>query len=176
MSENKCYLCGSTTSQVSWSHDDLYACLNFSECDVRRSAMREPTPPPEPRPVSVEPREDRQARRIAPLGRMAAIAMVLAAGMGHSPGAPSRPRLDPLPPPPDPEAVRKIRASSMYGRVGGAQPMPRAFYSSRLMPGEDPAEDMRSLLNRAEKFASDERHLTAAEEKRMRKAKKRRDG
>lgn len=133
-------------------------------------------PRSEPRPVVVEgPR----ARHVAPLGRMAAIAMVLAAGMGHMPGAPSRPRLDPLPPPPDPEAIRKVRASSMYGRVGGAQPVPRAFYSGRLLPGEDPAENGRSLVDEFDRSMQRQRDLEAlrlAAEKRERKAKKRKGG
>jgi len=41
------------------------------------------------------------------------------------------------------------------------------------MPGEDPAEEMQGILNLAEKRASDQRHLTAAEEKRARRARKR---
>ncbi len=105
---------------------------------------------------------------------LAAVAMVAMMGAGDPMGRPSAPRLPPLPPPPDapPPLPTTMKARGRFGRSGGTQPLPRAFYSGRLLPGEDPGE-IQGLLDQAEKRASDERHLTAAEEKRARKARKR---
>lgn len=130
-----------------------------------------PYPPDEPvvRPVG------------RPLGRKTPLVVAIAAMAMLSMGIEDAPRVvraDPKPPPPvppDPDGPppipTKIQANSRYGRVG-TQPLPRAFYSSRLMPGEDPSE-MGSLLAQAEKRTSDQKALAAAEEKRARKARKR---
>jgi len=64
------------------------------------------------------------------------------------------------------------RGSSMYGRVGGAQPVPRAFYSERPLPGDDAP----SLVEEFDDSMRRQRDLTAlrdAREKRDRKNKKR---
>jgi hypothetical protein len=125
-----------------------------------------PPPPPfdAPRPVR------------HPLGRRSPLVVAVAAMAMLTAGidTPRRRELPPPPPlPPDfngpPPLPTKTKGSSGYGRPG-TQPIPRAFYSSRLLPGED---ELQSLLDQGEKRASDQRHLTAAEEKRARKARKR---
>ncbi len=192
-----CIHCGSTTAQR--GSDASVACFNYSECDTRRCAMQEPTKAPcpfvyedgrkcadklgheeyalncghlPPAPDTLpEPKVQRPyGRRMPALASVAMAAMLLG---GMAPPPPRR-ELDPLPRPIEdepPPLPTKMMGSTPYGRMG-VQPLPRAFYSSRLMPGEDPFE-LQGLLNQAEKRASDQRHLTAAEEKRARKARKR---
>ncbi len=196
-----CIHCGSTTAQR--GSEASVACFNYSECDTRRCAMQEPTRPPCPfvfldgercadkegheeyamalghlrpapptlpemRPVLIEDPSPRRFRPGSAVGRMAIIAIAMSAGLA-SIEAERRP---PPPPPPDPEEEArlraKIRASSLYGRLG-EQPMPRAFYTLE----KDEGPSMSQLLDMGEKRLSDQRHLTAAEEKRARKARKR---
>lgn len=101
------------------------------------------------------------------------LALATSALMAASVQSPPRRGLPPLPPPrPEDEPPHPCEGkaySGPYGRPGKA-PIPRAFYSSRLLPGED---ELKSLVAQGEKRASDERHLTTAEEKRARKARKR---
>ena len=175
-----CLLCGSETAERGEGSE---VCLSFSECDTRRCAMKEPTKAPEPSPP--DPHLLRKMQLSSTYGRltrpprtiqtMAAVAMVLGASMGDMPGAPRRPRLEPPPPPPEdpPHPCEGKAHSGPHGRAGKA-PIPRTFYRTHPMLPAD--GELESLLAQVEKRASDERHLTAAEAKRARKAQKRRGG
>jgi len=161
--KNKCGLCGSTTSQLGGPRSNI--CLNFSECDARRCAMQEPTPSPNAPESPKETPSDRHTerlRRSSTYGRiMAVVTTVISAGKS-------------LMPAPEPSLSSKAKGS-MYGRVGGAQPVPRAFYfySERPLPGGDAP----SLVEEFDDSMRRQRDLTAlrdAREKRERKNKKRR--
>lgn len=157
-----CSVCGSQTAPRA---SDSTVCEDLAACDVRRCAMREPTPPP------------RSTSYRRPLHTLVAMtAAILAFGAGDMPGAPRRPRLDPLLPPrepdPEPSTTVKVQASSLYGRVGRGDAMPRTFTRPTHSPLPT-TEDMTKLHDRAQEYANAERALTAAEEKRERKRRKR---
>lgn len=111
------------------------------------------------------------------MGRLAVVALTAAMlGTSEPMGRPRSPGLPPLPRNPEdpPPLPTKLKSGNPYGRLG-TQPLPRAFHSSRLMPGEDPGlPDLQKMLNQQEQADSDERHMTAAEAKRERKRIKRR--
>lgn len=159
------------TSQCPFVYEDGERCADFEGHEAYNMAcghLRPTKTEPEPTPVP-----HRLQRVASPLRSIAAIAVALSAGMMGSSRSPSRPRLEPMPLPisPEEEEERRMMRSSTYGRAG-SQPLPRAFYSSRLMPGED----LVSTFDAAQKRARDEAALQAAKEKRERKAKKRRGG
>ncbi len=148
-------------------------------CGHLRNAPPRLAPEPERKPAMIR----------NPMRSLATLAIAMSAGLMGM-GRPESPRLPPLPPkdplpgsPEDKEAYRKllhepkksipiddpearrIHRSSTYGRS----------FDHILDPwGGGPLPEMDTLLRQAEKRASDERHLRAAQEKRERRAKRRR--